>query len=118
MQRLLNLSNVIRENLSSAVEITSWEPGQSTAFAYWNQDKPETHPLVWFDSLWVSSDLAPVEIKLLDQMVKLILELIFLELQHRTDISRVTAPKNCKLRYNNVVSNGQILPVELCIYLL
>lgn len=50
MQGLLNLSNPIRENLPVDVEIEIWEPGQSTAFAPWNQAKPGTRPLAGFDS--------------------------------------------------------------------
>lgn len=40
-----------KRNLPSVIETAFQKPGQSTAFARWNQAKPGTHLLCWFDSL-------------------------------------------------------------------
>jgi hypothetical protein len=49
VQDLVNLSNAIRERLSSDVEVVFWEPGRST-FTHHSQTKADTCPLVWFNS--------------------------------------------------------------------
>lgn len=82
MPGLSNLSNAIR-HLPSDVEIGFWEPGQSSAFAHWTQAKAGAHPLVWLIHHEAAMGFAHGEIRLSDQMVKLILKLLFLGLLHQ-----------------------------------
>lgn len=86
MRSLLNLSNAIRENLLSDVEIVFWEPGQ---YCICSLESGPQEPILWlwFDSLWISNGFAPAGIKLSDQMVKPTLQLSFLEVWHQGLVS-------------------------------
>lgn len=83
--------------------------GARAEYCTWSLESgpTETGALIWFDSSWVSNGFAPAGIKLLDQMVKSILGLIFLELWHQGIVSWfATVPS----------PHCHILPVEPCRY--